>query len=100
MWERRRSLYEQLTRTAEHFWLAERDRIAIGFARSIIRDGVRQLTEIFILPELQSAKVGRELLEHVFSQKSATHRSVISTTDLRARARYLKAGVYPRFPKC
>ena len=98
MWAERRSLYDHLAHTAEYFWLAERDGEAIGFARSINRGGVRQLTEFFVLPDTQSAGVGRELLKRVFLREDARHRSIISTTDMRAQARYLKAGVYPRFP--
>ncbi len=98
MWEERRSLYEHLARTAEHFWLAERDGQVIGFSRSILRDGVCELTELFVLPGQQSAGVGRELLARTFPVNGAKHRSIIATADFRAQALYLKAGVYPRFP--
>jgi hypothetical protein len=43
MWPERRSLYEHLARTADRFWLAERSGQAIGFARSIVRDGSRRV---------------------------------------------------------
>jgi len=98
MWQERRSLYQHLAHTAEHFWIAEREGQAIGFGRSINRDGVRQLTEYFVLPDTQSAGVGRELLKRVFLEDGARYRSIIATTDMAAQARYLKAGVYPRFP--
>jgi GNAT superfamily N-acetyltransferase len=98
MWQERRSLYEHLARTAEHFWLAESDGEALGFARSINRDGVRQLTEYFVLPSAQSAGIGRQLFQHAFPLEGARHLSILTTTDLRAQVRYLKAGVYPRFP--
>ncbi len=98
LWKRRRPLFEHLARTAEHFWLAENDGQAVGYARSILRDGVRELTEYFVLPGKQSAGVGRELLAHAFPADGAKHRSIVATTDPRAQARYLKAGVYPRFP--
>jgi hypothetical protein len=52
-----------------------------------------------VLPEVQSANVGRELLARAFPLSDwVTNRSIIATTDLRAQARYLKAGVFPRFP--
>jgi GNAT superfamily N-acetyltransferase len=98
MWEERRSLYDHLARTAEHFWVAERDSQIIGFARSIWRDGLRQLTEFFIRPEEQSAGVGRELMARAYPKTGATRKLIIATADTRAQARYLKAGVYPRFP--
>ena len=98
LWEQRRSLYEHLARTAEQFWIAEKEGRAIGYARSVIRDGVRELTEFFVLPGEQSAGVGRELLDRAFPSEGAEQRVIIATTDIRAQARYLKAGVYARFP--
>lgn len=94
MWEERRSLYGHLARTAEHYWLAERQGEIIGFARSILRDGVQQLTEFFVLPDQQSAGVGAR----AFPTNGARLRSIVASSDVRAQARYLKTGVYPRFP--
>ena len=98
MWERRRPLFEHLTHTAEHFWVAEQEGKIVGYARSTFHDGVRELTEFFVRPEVQSAGVGRGLFERAFPREGARRRSIIATTDLRAQARYLKSGVYPRFP--
>lgn len=99
LWDERRPLFEHLARTAEHFWLAEADGQAIGYARTILRGGVRELTEFFVRPGLQSAGVGRELLARAFpADGAARHRVIVATTDQRAQARYLKLGVYPRFP--
>lgn len=99
MWERRRSLWEHLARTAEHFWIAEREGRAIGYARSIWRDGVRELTEFFVRPSEQAAGVGRELLARAFPKEGAHHRLIVATNDARALARYHKAGVYARIPE-
>jgi GNAT superfamily N-acetyltransferase len=99
MWAERRPLYEHLARTADQFWLAERDGMAVGYARSIVRDGVRQLTELFVLPGEQSAGVGRALMDHAFQPKvSIKHNSIIASPDIPAQVLYLKSGVYPRFP--
>jgi GNAT superfamily N-acetyltransferase len=98
MWEERRSLYDHLARTADQFWLAERDGRSVGFARAIRREGMRQLTEFFVLPGEQSKGVGRELLRRAFPRQGDEPRSIIATADLRAQARYLKSGLYPRFP--
>jgi GNAT superfamily N-acetyltransferase len=97
MWLQRRSLYEHLARTADQFWLAEKNGIAIGFVCSILRDNVRQLTELFVIPAEQSGGVGRQLLQRAFPEGNE-HKSIIATTDMRAQSLYLKAGVYPRFP--
>ena len=97
-WELRRALFEHLARTADQFWIAEQAGEAIGYARSILRDGVRELTEFFVLPGNQSAGVGRELLARTFPAAGARHRAIIATPDSRAMGRYLRAGVYPHFP--
>jgi GNAT superfamily N-acetyltransferase len=97
-WEGIRSLFEHLARSAEHFWVAELDGQPIGYARSILRDGVRELTEFFVLPSQQSAGVGRELLARAFPAAGASHRSIIATTNPQSLSRYLRAGVTPRFP--
>lgn len=98
MWQRRRSLYEHLARTADQFWLAERDGQAIAFARSIVRDNVQELTELFVLPDAQSAGLGRSLMDRALPKREGSARVIISSPDLRAQALYLKSGVYPRFP--
>ena len=92
-WERRRPLFEHLARTGDRLWIAEDDGRPIGYGRSIVRDGVRELTELFVLPGLQSKGVGRELLERVFPAQGTRHRTVIATTDVRALARYLGCGL-------
>ncbi|HEX3758230.1 MAG TPA: GNAT family N-acetyltransferase [Kofleriaceae bacterium] len=97
-WERRRPLYEHLAQTAEHLWIAEDDGRPIGYARSILRDGVRELTELFVLPDLQANGVGRELLERAFPADGARHRTLLATLDMRAVARYLRSGLDGRLP--
>lgn len=98
MWQQRSSLYSHLVDTADQFWIAEQEGQAIGFARSTVRDGVQQLTELFVLPGVQSAGTGRELITRAFPARDTRHKSIIATTDFRAQTLYLKAGVYPRFP--
>lgn len=98
-WDVRRPLFEHLARTAEEFWIAEKEGAAIGYTRSILRDGVRELTEFFVAPGAQSAGVGGELLKRAFPREGAKHRIIIATTDVRAQVNYLKTGVVPRFPE-
>ena len=98
MWQIRRPLYEHLTHTAEHFWLAKANNEVVGFARSTWRDGVRELTELFVKPGTQSSGLGRELIERAFPKTDAERRVIIATSDFRAQALYLKSGVFPRFP--
>ncbi|CAA9542091.1 MAG: hypothetical protein AVDCRST_MAG49-916 [uncultured Thermomicrobiales bacterium] len=97
-WRRRRPLFEHLTVHANGFWVAERRGRIVGYARASCQDGVRELNEFFVLPEHQNGGIGRDLLARAFPTGGARRRAVIGTTDVRALARYLKAGVYPRFP--
>jgi GNAT superfamily N-acetyltransferase len=97
-WDVRGPLYDHLAQTADEWWLAEDDDTSrpVGYARSILRDGTRELTEFFVDPGAQSAGIGRELLARAFSAEGARHRSIIATTDVRAMARYLRAGLSGR----
>ena len=91
-------MFEFLARTAAQFWVAEKDGEIIAYARSIEHDGLMDLTEFFVLPNQQSAGVGRELLALAFPKSKARYRVIVATLDERALSRYLSAGVYARFP--
>lgn len=97
-WQRRQSLFDHLARTADQFWVAEADGRLIGFARSSLRDGVRELLEFFVRPAFQGQGIGGELLRRAFPADGSQRRAIIATREMRALARYMKAGVYPRFP--
>jgi GNAT superfamily N-acetyltransferase len=97
LWQKRRSMFEFLARTAAQFWVAERDGRIVGYARSVEHDGHQELTEFFVSPDQQSAGVGGELLSRAFPPTSARYRCIIATLDERALYRYLKMGVYGRF---
>jgi GNAT superfamily N-acetyltransferase len=96
----RSPLFEHLAATADQWWLAEDDTNgrAVGYARSILRDGVRELTEFFVLPDAQTGGIGRALLEHAFPATGARHRAIVATIDPRAIARYLRTGLSARVP--
>lgn len=96
-WTRRQALFDHLARTAYEYWVAEKEEQPIGYARSILRDGSLELTEFFVAPESQSTGIGRTLLARAFPA-GFRQRTIIATTDSRAQVRYLKSGVYPRFP--
>ena len=70
----------------------------LGYARSIERDGTRELTEFFVHPTAQAGGIGRELLARAFPADGARHRSIIATTDVRAVSRYLREGLDARLP--
>ena len=97
LWEHRRFLFEYLAQNCAHFWVAEKDGKIIGYARSIEHGGLLELTEFFVLPNQQTAGVGRELLKRAFPQVGR-YRTIVATLDERALFRYLSAGVLGRFP--
>lgn len=98
--ETRRPLFDHLAATGDLWWVAEDDATgrAVGYARSIVRDGVRELTEFFVLPDAQSAGVGRALLDRAFPVDGDRHRAIVATIDTRAIARYLRTGLDARLP--
>lgn len=98
LWRRRQTMFEFLARTASQFWVAEEDGGIVAYARSIEHDGLQELTEFFVSPGWQSGGLGRELLARAFPEAGARYRTIIATLDERALSRYLKAGVYGRFP--
>lgn len=94
----RSPMFEHIQRTADQFWLAEDDGRLIGYARSILRDGLQELCELFVLPGCQASGVGHELIQRAFPDVNAKNRIIVATIDSRALALYLKTGVYARFP--
>jgi GNAT superfamily N-acetyltransferase len=90
------------TRAAE-WWVAEdagegSDGSLVGYARSIERGGLLELSEFFVRPGRQSAGLGRQLLERAFPPGRGEVRAIIALTDVRALAHYYKAGTVARFP--
>ena len=93
-------LHRFLAAHAAEWWVAvEPDGgTLVGFARSIERGGLFELTEFFVLPTHQSRGVGRALIEHAFPVGRGDIRSIIATTDVRALTRYYGADTAARFP--
>jgi GNAT superfamily N-acetyltransferase len=97
-WEGIESVHRFLADHAAEWWVAKDGEELIGYARSIDRDGLFELTELFVRPGRQSSGVGRQLLEHAFPLGRGNVRSIIATTDVRATARYYAADTVARFP--
>jgi hypothetical protein len=98
-WPRWRGFFDHVARTAAEFWIAEGgDGTPIGYARSVERDGLFELTEFFVRPGVQSRGVGHDLIDRVFPLGRGDLRLIIATTDIRALSRYHRAGVVARFP--
>lgn len=99
-WDLRRPLFDHLAATCDQWWIADDEATgaAVGYARSILRDGVRELTEFFVTPAAQGDGVGRGLLERAFSAAGTRHRAIVATIDPRAIARYLREGLDAKVP--
>lgn len=84
---------------AAEWWVAEdpSDGSMIGHARSIEREGLFELTELFVRPGAQSAGVGKALIERAFPRGRGEVRLIIATNDVRALARYYAADTVARF---
>jgi GNAT superfamily N-acetyltransferase len=99
-WRWSEPLNRLLAELAAEWWVAElpTSRRLVGFARSIERDGLFELTEFFVRPDQQAKGIGRELIERAFPTGRGRIRSIIATSDVRAQARYYAAGTVARFP--
>jgi GNAT superfamily N-acetyltransferase len=70
----------------------------IGYARSIERGGLLELTEFFVRPGRQSRGLGEDLLERAFPVGRGEVRSIIATGYPAAMGRYYRADTVARFP--
>jgi GNAT superfamily N-acetyltransferase len=88
-----------LAANAAEWWVAEdpSDGALVGYARSVERGGLFELSEIFVRPGRQSAGLGGRLIERAFPLGRGEVRAIIATTDVRALARYYAAGTVARF---
>jgi GNAT superfamily N-acetyltransferase len=97
-WTALQSFLTHLAAHAAEWWIAEDSSgTMIGYARSVERGGLFELSEIFIRPERQSAGLGRQLIERAFPLGRGEVRVIIATTDVRALSRYYAAGTVARF---
>jgi GNAT superfamily N-acetyltransferase len=87
-------LFDHLAQTAAEWWVFEDEQGGVGgYARSVERSGMTELTEFFVAPESRVSGVGRALLERAFPLGWGEHRSIIATVDAPAVALYLRFGV-------
>ena len=100
LWPRLVPLLDHLAAHAAEWWVAEDAARgeAIGYARSVERGGLFELSEFFVLPGRQSAGVGSALLDRVFPDGRGEVRAIVATTDVRALSRYYRAGTAARLP--
>lgn len=98
LWDGLGELYAHLAEHAAEWWVAEGPDGLVGYARSVERGGLFELSEFFVRPDSQSAGLGAALLGRAFPDDRGEVRAIIATTDMRAQARYYRAGTVARFP--
>jgi Acetyltransferase (GNAT) family len=77
--------------------VAEQDGEVIAFAGAITRGSITFLTDLFVRPNQQSSRLGKTLLHSVLPQDELIH-CTSSSSDPRALALYIRAGMRPRWP--
>jgi GNAT superfamily N-acetyltransferase len=99
-WQTGEPFQRFLATHAAEWWVAEAPETGqlIGYARSIERGGLFELTEFFVQPGRQSQGLGRELLERAFPLGRGEVRSIIATGSPSALGRYYRADTAARFP--
>jgi GNAT superfamily N-acetyltransferase len=99
IWPRLEPMFDMIAAHAAESWVATNgDGKVIGYARSVERGGLFELTEMFVLPNRQAAGIGRQLLSRAFPLGRGEVRAIIATTDVKAVANYYRAGTAARFP--
>jgi GNAT superfamily N-acetyltransferase len=99
-WQTSEPFQRFLADHAAEWWVAEAPESGqlIGYARSIERGGLFELTEFFVQPGSQSQGLGRALLERAFPLGRGEVRSIIATGSPSALGRYYRADTVARFP--
>ena len=98
LWTRVEPMFSMLARHAVEWWVAEdAGGTVVGYARSLERGGLFELSEFFVTPNRQTAGVGTQLLDRAFPLGRGDVRAIIATTDTRALSRYYRAGTVGQF---
>lgn len=94
-WASQQGWMRHLSDTAAEDWVAEDpDGSIVGWAQSVERDGLLELTLFFVDPAAQTRGIGRGLLERAFPVGRGSARTIVATQDPRALRLYLGAGVH------
>ncbi len=78
-------------------YVAEQDGEVLAYAGAITRGGITFLTDLFVRPTQQSGQLGKSLLHAVLPQDNLVH-CTSSSSDPRALALYIRAGMRPQWP--
>jgi ribosomal protein S18 acetylase RimI-like enzyme len=92
---------QALVTDPDGYFCAVADGHVVGMTSSLVRGRIWYLSMFFVLPGDQSRGVGKAMLERALAYgdaRGAEIRSVWSSQDARAQARYVMAGMAPRWP--
>ena len=78
-------------------YVVEQDGEVLAFTGAITRGTVTFLTDLFVHPAHHSSQLGKTLLSSVLPQDDLAH-CTVSSSDLRALALYIRAGMRPLWP--
>jgi GNAT superfamily N-acetyltransferase len=87
-----------------HIWATGTTRLAedagqiLAFGAAIRRGDVTFLTDLFVVPGVQSRGLGGAVLAEVLAHSGGSVRCTMSSTDPRAHALYIRAGMAPQWP--
>lgn len=70
----------------------------VGFAGVIVRGDIAFLTDLFVREDRQSGHLGARLLRHTLALLRGRTCFTVSSTDVRALALYIRAGLRPHWP--
>jgi GNAT superfamily N-acetyltransferase len=99
-WAASEPIYRFLATNNAEWWIAvdPETNVMLGYARSIERGGLFELTEFFVRPGEQSRGLGRTLLDRAFPLGRGEIRVIVATGDPRALARYYASDTVAQFP--
>src|SRR5690242_17958316 len=78
-------------------YVAEQDGKVLAYAGAITRGTITFLTDLFVWPSHQSGQLGKTLL-HTVLPSDERIRCTVSSSDPRALALYIRAGMRPQWP--
>jgi GNAT superfamily N-acetyltransferase len=96
-WLRQRSIVEFIASQPGRYVVAQSDEGPVGYARTVLFDGMEELTELMVLPEHQRRGIGHQLLDIVWPGDPTPDlgRVVVATGSASDLSLYTGFGVMP-----
>ena len=78
-------------------YVVEKEHRVVAFAALLTRSSIAYLSEFFVRPGCQSSGIGQRLLRHILPVARYSY-CTLSSSDPRAIALYIRAGMCPQWP--